>query len=180
MSLLPVSITVTELSVAPPPAWFQPLLSYWEQKRAGGRLPARADLDPVDMKSLLGWLSLVDVRPTGPRFALRLLGSAHPPRAFGPRHGQDLSTIQPEAYRDAVTRQYETTLDRCAPTLHENVLSFGNYRFGYQRIALPLAKDHVTPDMLMVASLVNPIEHGRFFTAYAQAVAGRAKARSDH
>jgi hypothetical protein len=150
------------------------LLSYWELKRAGERLPARADLDPVDLRPVLGWLSLVDVRPVGPRFALRLLGSAHPPRAFGPRHGQDISAMQPEAYRDAVTEQYETTLNRCAPTLHENVLSFGSYRFRYQRIALPLAKDHVTPDMLMVASLVDPVEHGRFFMAYAQAIADQA------
>ena len=174
MSPLPVSVTVTELSVAPPPAWFQPLLSYWELKRAGKQLPARADLDPVDLKPVLGWLSLVDVRPVGPRFALRLLGSAHPPRAFGPRHGQDISAMRPEAYRDAVAEQYETTLNRCAPTLHENVLSFGSYRFRYQRIALPLAKDHVTPDMLMVASLVDPVEHGRFFTAYAQAISDQA------
>jgi len=174
MPPLPVSVTVTELSVAPPPAWFQPLLNYWEQKRADGRLPARADLDPVDLKPLLGWLSLVDVRATGPRFALRLLGSAHPPRAFGPRHGQDISGMQPEAYRDAVAAQYETTVSRCAPTLHENLLSFGHYRFRYQRIALPLAKDHVTPDMLMIASLLDPLEHGRFFAAYEQAVGSRA------
>ncbi|MDB5363773.1 MAG: hypothetical protein JWO51_5070 [Rhodospirillales bacterium] len=174
MTPVPVSVTVKELSVAPPPAWFQPLLSYWEQKRAGDRLPARADIDPVDLKSLLGWLSLVDVRPTGQRFQLRLLGSAHPPRAFGPRHGQDISAMQPEAYRDAVTAQYETALARRAPTLHENVLSFGSYRFRYQRIALPLAKDHVTPDMLMVASLLDPAEHGRFFAAYEQATSGRA------
>ncbi len=173
MTPLPVSVTVTELSVAPPPAWFEPLLDYWEQKRAGGRLPARADLDPVDLKPLLGWLSLVDVRPSGPRFSLRLLGSAHPPRAFGPRHGQDISGMRPEAYRDAVAAQYETTISRCAPTLHENILSFGQYAFRYERIALPLAKDHVTPDMLMIASLIDPIEHGRFFAAYAQAVGAR-------
>jgi hypothetical protein len=174
MTSPPVFVTVTELSMAPPPAWFQPLLSYWEQKRAGGKLPARADMDPVDLKPVLGWLSLIDVRTTAPRFALRLLGSTHPPRAFGPKQGQDISMMQPVAYRDAVTAQYETTLGRCTPTLHENVLSFGSHRFRYQRIALPLAKDHVTPDMLMVASLIDPIEHSRFFTAYDQAVSACA------
>lgn len=173
MTPLAVSVTVTELSVAPPPAWFQPLLNYWEQKRAGGKMPARADLDPVDLKPLLGWLSLVDVRPTAPRFAFRLLGSAHPVRAGGPRHGQDISKLEPMAYREMVTEQYETTVLRRAPTLHENVLNFGTHRFRYQRIALPLAKDHVTPDMLMIASLLDPIEHNRFFAAYAQAVQGQ-------
>jgi hypothetical protein len=173
MNSPPVAITVTEMSVAPPPAWFRPLLSYWEQKRGDGRLPARADLDPIDLKPLLGWLSLVDVRASGPRFTLRLLGSAHPPRLFGPRHGQDISEMQPVAYREAVTEQYETTVNRCTPTLHENVLSFDRHSFRYQRIALPLARDHETPDMLMIASLMDPLEHGRFFTAYAQAITGR-------
>jgi hypothetical protein len=170
MNLPPVALNVTELSMASAPAWFQPLLTYWEGKRTTGQLPARADLDPVDLRPLLGWLSLVDVRPTSPRFVLRLLGSAHPPRPYGPRHGQDISAMQPAAYRDAVTQQYETTVDRRAPTLHENELSFGAYRFSYQRIALPLARDHVTPDMLMVASRVDVKAHDRFFAAYNQAM----------
>jgi len=169
-----VSVTSLELSVSPPPAWFLPLLDYWQAKRPAGGLPARADLDPIDLKPLLGWVSLVDVRQSGPRFSLRLLGSGHPPRPHGPRHGQDISTMQPEAYRDAVTAQYELAVDRRAPTLHENLLSFGTHRFRYQRIALPLARDHATPDMLVVASLLDPVEHNRFFTAFGRAAAGLA------
>ncbi|HEV2673368.1 MAG TPA: PAS domain-containing protein [Aliidongia sp.] len=151
----------------PPPAWFRPMLDYWESRRPAGRLPARADLDPVDLKDVLGWLSLIEVRPAAPRFFIRLLGSSHPPRPDGPRHGRDISAMQPAAYRQAIEEQYETAVARRAPTLHENLLSFGAYRLRYQRLTLPLAKDHETPDMLMVASLIDPIEHGRFFSALA-------------
>ena len=173
MNIPVVTVAAKELGTTPPPAWFRPLLDYWQSKRPDGGLPARADLDPVDLKDLLGWLSLVEVRPSPPRFFIRLLGTSHPPRPFGPRHGQDITAMQPVAYRETVVEQYETTVARRAPTVHENVLSFGAHRLSYQRIALPLAKDHVTPDMLMIASRVDVAEHGRFFSAYGTAAAGR-------
>ena len=166
MNIPPVTVTSKELGTTPPPTWFRPLLDYWESKRSDGGLPARADLDPVDLKHLLGWLSLIEVRPSTPRFFIRLLGSSHPPRPFGPRHGHDISAMQPAAFREAIAAQYEMVVARRVPTLHENVLSFGPHRFSYQRIALPLAKDHVTPDMLIVASLFDLVEHSRFFSAY--------------
>ncbi|WP_189047409.1 PAS domain-containing protein [Aliidongia dinghuensis] len=142
------------------------MLDYWEAKRPAGRLPARADVDPVDLREVLGWLSLIEVRPSEPRFFIRLLGSSHQPRPFGPRHGHDFAAMQPAAYRELVVEQYEMTVARRAPVLHENTLSFGVHRLSYQRVALPLAKDHETPDMLMVASRLDPIQHTRFFSAY--------------
>ena len=173
MNIPPVTIAAKELGIAPPPTWFRPMLDYWESKRPDGKLPARADLDPVDLKEVLGWLSLIEVRPSTPRFFIRLLGSSHPARPFGPRHGQDITAMQPVAYRETVVEQYETTVARRAPTLHENVLSFGPHRLSYQRIALPLAKDHVTPNMLMIASRFDLTEHSRFFSAYGAATGHR-------
>jgi len=170
MPSLSVAVTAKELDLSPPPPWFRPLLDYWQSKRRDHALPARADVDPIDLKEMLGWLSLIEVRPGEPRFFIRLLGSAHPSRPSGPRHGQDLSAIRPVAYRDLVTQQFEATLARRAPMLHENVLSFGIYRLRYQRIALPLARDHATPDMLMIASQIDLTEHARFFSAYNLAV----------
>src|SRR5678815_3979586 len=35
---------------------------YWESKRRNGALPARADLDPLEMKQWLAGIVLVDVR----------------------------------------------------------------------------------------------------------------------
>jgi hypothetical protein len=39
------------------------LLRYWEVKRAGRRFPARADIDPLELKSVLGNIVMVDVVP---------------------------------------------------------------------------------------------------------------------
>src|SRR3546814_4653792 len=43
----------------------QRLAAYWDSCRAGRAMPARADIDPLDMGYLLGNLALVEVRPGG-------------------------------------------------------------------------------------------------------------------
>lgn len=50
--------------------------AYWEGKRAGRRLPARADIEPMEIPRLLPNIFLVDVLDGPPRFHLRLMGTA--------------------------------------------------------------------------------------------------------
>ena len=53
------------------------LLAYWQSKCGpDGRLPSRADIDPLDLRSMLPNIYLIDVLPDG-KFRLRLLGEAH-------------------------------------------------------------------------------------------------------
>jgi hypothetical protein len=53
------------------------LLEYWQAKRRTlGRLPARADVDPLEMRYALGHLVLADVEHGDPiRFRHRLIGT---------------------------------------------------------------------------------------------------------
>lgn len=50
------------------------LFAYWAGLRKGGRLPSRADIRPVDIKTFLPMLSLTEVVPDG-RFRIRLAGT---------------------------------------------------------------------------------------------------------
>lgn len=50
------------------------LYNYWAGKRAGRALPDRADIDPIEMKALLGNLMLVE-RLEGGDYLYRLYGS---------------------------------------------------------------------------------------------------------
>jgi hypothetical protein len=50
------------------------LYAYWDGKRAGRAMPVRADLDPLEMRSWLGNLLLIDATPEG-RFVYRLYGT---------------------------------------------------------------------------------------------------------
>jgi hypothetical protein len=49
---------------------------YWDAKRAGRAMPARRDIDPIDIPALLPWIMLIDVI-VAPEldFRYRLIGS---------------------------------------------------------------------------------------------------------
>ncbi|MEQ8332152.1 PAS domain-containing protein [Nisaea sp.] len=53
------------------------LIAYWRGKRSGDRLPARRDIDPVDIPDLLPHIGLIDVIGEGTDFRYRrdLVGS---------------------------------------------------------------------------------------------------------
>jgi hypothetical protein len=48
------------------------MYDYWLAKRGGRAMPARADLEPVEIKKLLPMLVLVDVTADARRFVYRL------------------------------------------------------------------------------------------------------------
>jgi hypothetical protein len=51
------------------------LLDFWQSRRRGRPMPARADIDPLDLKAHLGHLLLVDVERAPLRFRYRLVGT---------------------------------------------------------------------------------------------------------
>ena len=51
------------------------LFGYWREKRGDGTMPARADLDPLEIPTLLPIVGLVDVLDGGARFRYRLVGT---------------------------------------------------------------------------------------------------------
>lgn len=50
------------------------LLHYWRSKGGGDRIPARADIDPVELGRHLGHLYMIDVLSSPPCFRYRLVG----------------------------------------------------------------------------------------------------------
>ena len=50
-------------------------LAYWESKRRGRRMPARRDLDPIEMPRLLPWVLLLDVLRDPLDIRYRLVGT---------------------------------------------------------------------------------------------------------
>jgi hypothetical protein len=48
---------------------------YWQAKRAGRAMPARADIDPADLKPVLPNLALVDIKRDPFRVFYRLVGT---------------------------------------------------------------------------------------------------------
>lgn len=53
----------------------QRLHDYWNGKRAGRAYPGREQIDPLELRFMLGSIILVDVEPEPLRFRYRLFGS---------------------------------------------------------------------------------------------------------
>lgn len=53
----------------------QQLHAYWDARRAGRSYPARDEIDPLDLRFILGSLILVDVEAEPRRYRYRLFGS---------------------------------------------------------------------------------------------------------
>src|SRR5262245_40805748 len=51
------------------------LYAYWQRKKACRRLPARADIEPMEIPRLLPWVALVEVMENPQRFCFRLAGT---------------------------------------------------------------------------------------------------------
>ena len=134
------------------------LLQYWQSKKTNNRLPARSDVDPTDIPSLLPYLMLIEV--DNGRVFMRLVGTKV---ATGTDPtGTDMNdTAPPGAYGTHITGLYRRAADESRPIYTE-------YLYGHpekeqsrlaQRLILPLAKDGIHADMLLVGQVVQVPEY---------------------
>lgn len=130
----------------------QRLYDYWKFKSKGAKLPARRDIDPVDIPDLLSCMVLMDVlrEEQQMRFRIRLAGTI-----FCEVHHRDITgewvdeMIGREAGRD-VTQNHEIVVKTKRPHFWRNHLHMeGRRHIGYQRLFCPLASDGETVDTLI-------------------------------
>jgi len=135
------------------------LLRYWESRREGDRLPARADIEPLDLRALLPHLLLLDVERVGDRlrFRFRVAGTA-----FTTLIGRDVTGLHVDELGPpdrvtpvedglaAIVRTGRPCFLAGRPTLH-------NDRFArVKRLGVPLATDGRAVDMILAVWLVQP------------------------
>jgi len=137
------------------------LLAYWRGKRDmhgdGRRYPARADIDPLDLRGLLGNINLIDVvrgaAGTKPRFRYRLFGSE-----FVFYHGGDLTGVWVDeipnpVYREQLDALYTHVIATGATPMVSYDYLLESRRHRFQAIILPLAGDGETVDMILSSGL---------------------------
>lgn len=150
--------------VAPLAAWSPELLAdcqaslrqlyaYWDAQRGTRAMPARSDVDPVDLKALLSDLILIDVVPDARRYIYRLVGT-HEVEMRG-RDPTGKSIL--DAYYGESAEDTTVYLDRVVQT-RQPVFYRGTYqplRTRTQRedvLFLPLSTDGETVNMIMLLS----------------------------
>lgn len=140
------------------------LYAYWRGKRGhGGKLPARADIDPVDLRALLPRLALIDVLrdDAGLAFRYRLTGTEIVDRAGRDPTGKRFEDLYSGDYLATANATYREVVETGRPHTSDRVYPLvpGREYMSYDRLLLPLASDGSTVDMIML--LVVVLEHRR-------------------
>lgn len=126
--------------------------AYWQGKRREGRLPGRADLDPLEFPWALGLVCLLDVERRPLTFRYRLDGTTIVERYGTDLTGRSTDEVEPEFYAAMLRRHFTEVVESGRPSAYRINLRHGGQARTYIRLALPLAHDGTTVDMIMTVS----------------------------
>lgn len=130
------------------------VLGYWSAKRGERPMPARRDIDPLELgTAILPHLMLVDVEP-GPRFRYRLFGTAVS-EAFGmDATGRYIDVVMVGKYKDFLLGLYADLIAMKKPVYSTSI--YGTRRdmkMWTQRLLLPLSSDGDAVDMVLACQV---------------------------
>ena len=135
---------------------------YWDSKRRGRLMPARADLDPVEMRDWLPGVALVDVHrdvePRPFRLTYRLLGT----RITRVRGRDDTGRPVHEAFfgadLDAALENYRLVItERKSVYDWDRTPSQDGFAREAETLLLPLSADGAAVDMVLVYQEVDTL-----------------------
>lgn len=134
------------------------LVDYWRGKCRDGRLPARTDIDPLDLRNLLGNINLIDVvRPAQGdgqlRFRYRLFGTEFIFYHGGDLTGQWLDDIPNTVYREQLIGLYNHVVATGVTPMLSYDYMLESRRHRFHAVILPLAGDGRVVDMILSCGL---------------------------
>jgi hypothetical protein len=121
-------------------------------------MPSRADLDPIDIRFVIGDLILADViDETPPRFRIRLHGTNLSERTSFDLTGKMLDEMPAPEFRELSYRSFRKVV-RTGEPLHaiaDRVLDGRTHR--YEAILMPLSSDGEAVDRLLIGMIFEPL-----------------------
>lgn len=132
------------------------LYRYWLEKSTGRAFPERADLDPVDFKYILGYVTMVDIIEPGDgsgprRYFFRLDGSYLVALSGIDYTRRYLDELPWPDYRSFVAWTYERVLQDRSPLGYRRRGNIDDHLFDEETIILPLGAGRDRVEKLMVA-----------------------------
>lgn len=129
------------------------LYDYWESKRRGRRYPSRADIDPTEMKFILGNVDLVEITYDPIVFTFRLSGSVIDRNEGFNMQGKTLDDYPLPEHREAIKRTYLEALESAEPHYEELDRVADDKLRRYGRLILPLSEDGEVIDMFLMGRI---------------------------
>ena len=124
---------------------------YWNNKRGERPMPARRDLDPIEMRSFLPQVMLLDVLDGGRDFFCRVVGSDIRERIGFELTGRLLSELNGEPnVVQAILEEYREVVRLRRPTYarHDFINRITGRPKVYERLTTPLSDDGAVVNML--------------------------------
>ena len=129
------------------------LYAYWQRKLAGRRMPARADIDPLDLKTVLPHLVLLDVRRDPLDFRYRVAGTRTYDIFGCDLTGRSVRDLEPRAVSAGIWDCLEAmTRDGQPQHAQLEFATTNGYARSYRVLRLPLGDDGTTVDRILVAT----------------------------
>jgi hypothetical protein len=129
----------------------QQLYEWWLNKHAGRKFPSRTDVDPVELRFILGNLILVDVIGNAPPdFRIRLHGSNLAFRHDYELTGKMLDELPIVEQRNRARQTFTTVITTGEPLHGHRDQVFALRSQHYETIILPLSTDGTNIDTLLV------------------------------
>lgn len=126
------------------------IYDYWLGKCRDGLLPARRDIDPVDVYDCLSMLMILDVVDGDRDFRIRLAGSEVEEAHDRPLKGVLLSDIGHGSEVKMLIERFQSVVANRAPDFLSSSLALvGRAFIKFDRVALPLAEDGQTVTHLL-------------------------------
>jgi len=131
---------------------------YWDMKRGHRRMPARRDIDPVEMKPWLAAIQLIDVFHNPRRLIYRLVGQVDVDfRGYNPT-GRSVEECAVGNSLQESLRNYDILItERTFVYDFADYVSHSGFLRGQECILLPLSDDGETVNMVMTYAEVIPV-----------------------
>ena len=134
------------------------LYDYWRAKHRGALLPARADIDPLEIPRLLANIALVTVLDEGEDFVFDLAGTRIEEVHGRSLKGVSLSELRTLLEVSPAIEQYREVACAGEPRYREGDLKiFGKEHWSSRRLLLPLSSDGKRVDTILAGGVFWPV-----------------------
>jgi len=135
------------------------LFAYWLEKRGERLFPSKAEIDPVEFRYILGYVTLVDVERDPQRYRFRLDGSILVDLSGADYTGRYLDELPGAEYVAFVKDTYDRVVESGAPYRYRKNGLFDQQHFSEETLILPLGAAPPKVEMLMVAVIPGNLPH---------------------
>jgi hypothetical protein len=126
------------------------LYEYWDGKRHGRAMPSRAELDPVDIPSLLQYVFLIDVTRAPQVLRYRVFGTALSELFHRDLTGLEVGSGSQPEHLPGILARYAHIIEQRAPFFHrDRMREQANDFTSVERLIVPLSRDGVHVDQLL-------------------------------